>query len=181
MGSMITSFSKLGVSLLDTLPELSKGATKVAKRVSLSGADSDTVRKLLPNAKAPFADIGYTVRDGYSIMGIRLRDGQKVLDKGVFSVTSDGKVVKYKMRLGENGSNLTTNGFYDRNARFDTKHWKFSGERDDKIFETVARSNGKFANYTTVNQDFLSEFFHNMKSLGGKYTGLLESGVKRLT
>lgn len=114
-------------------------------------------------------------------MGIRLRDGQKVLDKGVFSVTSDGKVVKYKMRLGENGSNLTTNGFYDRNARFDTKHWKFSGERDDKIFETVARSNGKFANYTTVNQDFLSEFFHNMKSLGGKYTGLLESGVKRLT
>lgn len=58
---MITSFSKLGVSLLDTLPELSKGATKVAKRVSLSGADSATVRQLLPNAKAPFADIGYTL------------------------------------------------------------------------------------------------------------------------
>lgn len=179
--SAITSFSKLGVSLLDSLPEISKGVSKVSKRISLSGADSATVRNLLPKAKAPFADIGYTVRDGYSIMGIRLRDGNKVLNQGVFSTTSDGKVIKYKMRLGENGSNLATNGFYDKSSHFDTKHWKFSGERNDNIYETVARSNGKFANYTTVNQDFLSEFFHNMKNLGGKYTGLLESGVKRLT
>lgn len=179
--SAITSFSKLGVSLLDSLPEISKGVSKVSKRISLSGADSATVRNLLPKAKAPFADIGYTVRDGYSIMGIRLRDGNKVLNQGVFSTTSDGKVIKYKMRLGENGSNLATNGFYDKSSHFDTKHWKFSGERNDNIYETVARSNGKFANYTTVNHDFLSEFFHNMKNLGGKYTRLLESGVKRLT
>ena len=176
----ITSFSKLGVTLLDTLPELSKGVSKVSKKVSL-GADSATVKKLLPNAAEPHADIGYVVRDGYSIMGVRLRDGKKVINQGVFSTTSDGKVIKYKMRLGENGSNLTTSGFYDRSAHFDTEHWKFSGERNGKMFETVAKSNGKFANYTTVNKDFLSEFFHNIKNLGGKYTGLLETGVKRLT
>ena len=85
--SAITSFSKLGVSLLDSLPEISKGVSKVSKRISLSGADSATVRNLLPKAKAPFAEIGYTVRDGYSIMGIRLRDGNKVLNQGVFSTT----------------------------------------------------------------------------------------------
>lgn len=181
MGSMITCFSELGVCMLDALPKVSKGVAKVAKRVSFSGADSAYVQKLLPNAKNPIADVGYTVREGYSIIGIRLRDGQKVVNQGVFSMTPDGKVIKYKMRLGENGSNLKTDGFYDTNARFDSKHWEFAGKRDDKIFDFKARSNGKFANYTTTNQDFLSEFFHNMKSLGGKYTGLLKSGVKQVT
>ena len=84
------------------------------------------------------------------------------------------------MRLGENGTNLSTSGFYDRGAKFDTEHWKFSGERDGKIFTTEARSNGKFANYTTVNKDFLSEFYHNLKSLGAGYAGLVKTGVKQL-
>lgn len=180
MGSMITSFSKLGVTLLDSLPEITRGASKVSKKIVLNGNNNKAVRALLPHAQKPLADVGYVVRDGYSVMAVRLRDGKKVLNQGVFSTTSDGKVIKYRMRLGENGSNLSTSGFYDRGAKFDTEHWKFSGERDGKVFTTEARSNGKFANYTTVNKDFLAEFYHNLKSLGSGYAGLVKTGVKQL-
>lgn len=39
MGSLITSFSKLGVTLLDRLPEITRGANKVAKKITLNGSN----------------------------------------------------------------------------------------------------------------------------------------------
>lgn len=169
----------LGYEVLQQVPSITRGANKVVKKVTLGRGANFDVSRLAPNAENPLLDIGCVARDNYSLIGMRVRDGQKILDQCVFSMSADGKVLKYRMALGENACNLSTRGFVDRGQQFDSKNWGANIQRRGGTVLVDADSGKKFANHSTINEAYVKEYLQNMKQLGVDYYRSIKKALSK--
>lgn len=94
---------------------LSLGPKQLAELAKNNAKAGRVINGLTKGVKNPTLDIAYKAQQNYSIAGIKLRDGRKVLGQGAVSVTNPGSrdaVIKYKATV-DGGKTMSANGFID--------------------------------------------------------------------
>ena len=186
----ITSFTQFGLEfgtqLAERLAKQTGSANRIVRKLAIDGAKSPAVRKLAPNAEAPFLDVKYLTRLGnnskgdYTVFNLRVRDGQKTLNNGIFSITENGQVIKYRTALGENGQKLRAHGYIDRNQHYDTNNWKYLAERNEDNLHFLATSGQQFRTDVQTSRNFIGETVNEVKTLGTNIASKAKTGLMSL-
>ena len=118
----MANFMKIAGKIMTMLPKTEGAVSRVTlgkTQLNLIGKADKNVGKILQRElqglKNPTLDIAYKAKSNYSIAGLRLKDGNKVIEQGALSVTNPGSsqaVLKYKASM-DGGKKLAANGFID--------------------------------------------------------------------
>ena len=182
----INSFMELGITLAERFAKKTGSTSRIVKKLAIDGTKSPAVRKLAPNAKKPILDINYLTRLGnnakgdYSVFNLRVRDGEKTLNNGIFSITENGQVIKYRTALGENGQKLRAHGYIDRSQHYDTNNWKYLAERNGDNLHFLAASGQQFRADVQTSRNFVGETVNEVKTLGTNVASKAKTGLMSL-
>ena len=182
----INGFLEFGINLAERFAKETGSVGKLVKKVAIDGSKSPAVRKLAPGANSPVLNVGYLTRLGntakgnYTVFNLSLKDGQKVLNQGVFSVAENGKVIKYRTALGENGQNLRVHGFWDKSQHYATDDWQYLAQRKGDDVRFLAESGQKFRTDAHCSRKFIGQTVSELKTLGTNIASHAKIGLKSL-
>lgn len=143
-------FQKFTQKLMSTLPKMEGASGSVhlsKKQLEIIGENNgkgtkEIISQILSGTKNPSVDIAYKSKSNYSIAGLQIRDGKKVVGSGAISIVnpnSKDAVVKYRASLGKKSKLASVNGFLDAGVPADSRDFSMGFvRRDGKITSHAA-------------------------------------------
>lgn len=168
----INGFLEFGINFAERFAKKTGSVQRLVKKVAIDGSKNPAVRKLAPGATNPVLNVGYLTRAGnnakgnYTVFNLTVKDGEKVLNQGIFSVAENGNVIKYRSALGENGQKLRVHGFWDKSQRYAADDWQYLAQRKGDDMRFLAESGQKFRTDAHVSRNFIGQTVSELKSLG---------------
>ena len=125
-------FQKFTQKLMSTLPKMegASGSVHLSKtQLEIIGESNgkgtkEIISQILSGTKNPSVDIAYKSKSNYSIAGLRIKDGRKVVGSGAISIVnpnSENAVVKYRASFGKKSKLAYANGFLDAGVPADSR------------------------------------------------------------
>lgn len=157
---------KFTEKLMSTLPKMEGASGSIhlsKKQIELIGENNgkgtkEIISQILSGVKNPSIDIAYKSKSNYSIAGLQLRDGRKVVGSGAVSVVnpnSKDAVVKYRASLGENSKLAYANGFLDAKVPADSRDFSMGFVRRDGKISTHAAIGKSTEHHVKLDEDKL--------------------------
>lgn len=143
-------FQKFTQKLMSTLPKMEGASGSVhlsKKQLEIIGENNgkgtkEIISQILSGTKNPSVDIAYKSKSNYSIAGLQIRDGKKVVGSGAISIVnpnSENAVVKYRASLGKKSKLASVNGFLDAGVPANSRDFSMGFvRRDGKITSHAA-------------------------------------------
>lgn len=157
-----------------------------------SSGEATVAKKILEGTKNPVLKVVYKSeellpsgkRADYTIAGLTLRDGKKVIGQGAVSITKPGtnqSVVKYRLNLKDSRAN----GFIDGGKVADTKDMELALMRKGGMIKADARVADATAHHLLINENDAISYAKdlNCNSFLEKYTNFqkkLQNGADRI-
>lgn len=146
-------FQKFTQKLMSTLPKMegASGSVHLSKtQLEIIGESNgkgtkEIISQILSGTKNPSVDIAYKSKSNYSIAGLRIKDGRKVVGSGAISIVnpnSENAVVKYRASFGKKSKLASVNGFLDAGVPADSRDFSMG----------FVRRNGKITSHAAIGE-----------------------------
>lgn len=168
-------FQKFTQKLLSTLPKMEGASGSVhlsKKQLEIIGENNgkgtkEIISQILSGTKNPSVDIAYKSKSNYSIAGLQIRDGKKVVGSGAISIVnpnSKDAVVKYRASLGKNSKLACANGFLDAGVPANSRDFSMGFVRRDGKITSHAAIGESTEHYLKLDEDKLLNLAAESKS-----------------
>lgn len=130
------------------------GAKQLEQIATKNKKAAKAIKVFTRGTENPALDIAYKAQSNYSIAGIRVRDGQKVIGNGAISITNPGTnqaVIKYRAADGS----IQANGFINAGGR----------AKANDIAMNIARKGGQIKADVQVGDAMVHHFVGNEQKL----------------
>lgn len=168
-------FQKFTQKLMSTLPKMEGASGSVhlsKKQLEIIGESNgkgtkEIVSQILSGTKNPSVDIAYKSKSNYSIAGLQIRDGKKVVGSGAISIVnpnSKDAVVKYRASLGKNSKLAYANGFLDAGVPANSRDFSMGFVRRDGKITSHAAIGESAEHHLKLDEDKLLNLAADSKS-----------------